>query len=158
MSAKSARYGELNARIGAEIRRRRNARGLSTRDVEAATAIANNTISKLENGEQNITPKYLEMFAAFFDCEPRDLLPDAPEWATLRAAVEARDTTAALAALAELGVVLPRTLPNPGDPNAVPGDVASLAARQIRASAQSMEAALTGLRHAADALDPRTGG
>lgn len=153
MSAKSARYGELNARIGAEIRRRRKARDLSTRDVEAVIGVANNTISKLENGEQNITPKYLELFAGFFGCEPRDLLPDEPEWTRLRDAVGARDAHGVVEALAELGVVLPRTSPDPGDPTAVPGDVASLAARQIRASAESMEAAISGLRHAADALD-----
>lgn len=154
MSSDSSRYGALNTQIGTEIRRRRHERGLSTRDVEAATGIANNTVSKLENGEQNITPKYLEAFAALYDCEPRDLLPDRPEWRRLREAVKGQNAVGIVAALADLGIILSQAPTDPERAKAVPADVAALAAGQIRASADSMEAAIVGLRHVAQALDP----
>lgn len=43
--------------------------------VEEQTGIANNTIAKLESGNMQATPKYLEALAPVYGCAPRDFLP-----------------------------------------------------------------------------------
>lgn len=93
-----------------DLRRRA---GMSFADVERATGIRLGTVSKLESGEMNVTPKYFEQLAPVYGCELRDFLPPAEDEPQALSADEARliaaarvgDRSAALHALAAcLGV------------------------------------------------------
>ena len=56
------------------VTRLRTARGLTQRQLAAATGLTNGYISKVEQGHKNIGLGCLEALAAGLDCGPADLL------------------------------------------------------------------------------------
>lgn len=118
-------------------------------DVEEATGVRNNTLSKLESGLMNATPKYLERLAHVYQCSPRDFLPDeadplGADEARLLAAVRTADRSEALRALADcLGVPVSQVaiISNPTRP---PG--LAEAAERLQTGARELLAAAEALR------------
>lgn len=98
----------LNGLIGATVRRLREERGLSLREVEQIAGVHAAQLARLETGQSNWMPHHLQAVAQAFGLHPRDLLPDNPTpplpegERQLLQAVRARDWQRAITMLGEI--------------------------------------------------------
>lgn len=133
---------------------------MSYADVERATGIRLGTVSKLESGAMNVTPKYFEQLAPAYGCSPRDFLPESDEplsadEARLLGAVRARARSEALRALAAcLGVPVAEVAVI----SSAPSFDLSEAAERLHVGARELLAAAAALRPTArpHTAQPRT--
>lgn len=66
--------GDLQRRVGANLRRYREARGLSQEAFAEAIGVHRTYMGGLERGERNITLRSLERIARWLELDPRELL------------------------------------------------------------------------------------
>jgi transcriptional regulator with XRE-family HTH domain len=64
--------------MGNTIRDKRDERGLKSQEVAARAGIPAGTLSKVENGRQNVTVLTLSLIAHGLDCSLAELMPNAP--------------------------------------------------------------------------------
>lgn len=140
------RYGRLNAAICERIRMLRTSRGLTLRDIEMQTGFANNLIGRLEHGQMNATPKYLDALAQVFECSPHDLLPPdattislSPSERRLLDSVRSGDQSAALSALSDCLGIIERAQPNPSAPTGEAVTQLRIAAAALTTAADLIE-------------------
>jgi DNA-binding Xre family transcriptional regulator len=62
----------------ARLKWRRVAKGLSLTGAARAAGCSKAHLSKLEHGQDSVSPELLAKFAALYECEIRDLMPDVP--------------------------------------------------------------------------------
>lgn len=66
--------GELQRRLGANLRRHRRALGLSQEGFADRVCVHRTYMGGLERGERNVTLKTVERIAAWLEVDPLDLL------------------------------------------------------------------------------------
>jgi transcriptional regulator with XRE-family HTH domain len=77
--------GDLQRRVGAELRTRRKAAGLSQESLGRQIGMHRTVIGAMEGGERNITLQTLEVLAEKLGLEPADLIkPSGPLMSRLR--------------------------------------------------------------------------
>jgi len=75
--------GGLNIMIGERLKKLRKERGLTQKEVESITGIAQRNISSYESGKLKPAGRTLTRLAAALEVETKDLIGDAPAEASL---------------------------------------------------------------------------
>lgn len=85
MATNARSITDLTVQVGAEIRKQRNDRGWTLKELaDASGSVAFSTLSRMENGASAIDLAQIEAIALAFDMRPEDLI----HMARSRAAVE----------------------------------------------------------------------
>lgn len=61
--------------VGIELRKARKAFGATQREVADAVGLPQNSISNIENGKQTVSLSQLYAICAYFNLDPREILP-----------------------------------------------------------------------------------